>query len=112
MGKAVAEAAVSAGLQLVPVSFSSQATAGRTVQVGSKEIQIHGPSERDYVFASIIDEFPDLIVVDYTVPDAVNGKNKIFISFFLLFLMITGDPINCFAPFCSNSQSKILIVVS
>ncbi|KAJ0969074.1 hypothetical protein J5N97_021951 [Dioscorea zingiberensis] len=33
MGKAVAEAAVSAGLQLVPVSFSSQSRPGRTVQV-------------------------------------------------------------------------------
>ncbi|KAH7664298.1 Dihydrodipicolinate reductase protein [Dioscorea alata] len=93
MGKAVAEAAVSAGLQLVPVSFSSQATAGRTVQVGSKEIQIHGPSERDYVFASIIDEFPDLIVVDYTVPDAVNENAKLYSKLGVPFVMGTtgGD---------------------
>ncbi|KAJ0969034.1 hypothetical protein J5N97_021911 [Dioscorea zingiberensis] len=93
MGKAVAEAAVSAGLQLVPVSFSSQSRPGRTVQVGSKEIQIHGPTERDYVFASIIDEFPDLVVVDYTVPDAVNDNAELYCKFGVPFVMGTtgGD---------------------
>lgn len=74
MGKAVAEAAVSAGLELVPISFSSREKSGRTVQVGSTEIQIHGPSERENILSSMFEKFPNLVVVDYTVPDAVNGK--------------------------------------
>ena len=73
MGRAVAEAAISAGLQLVPVSFSSLEKPGRTLKVGNTEIQIHGPSERESVLSSVFHEFPDVIVVDYTVPDAVNG---------------------------------------
>lgn len=73
MGKAVAEAAVSAGLKLVPVSFSSSEESGRVVQVGGIDVKVHGPSGREGILASVFDEFPDVIVVDYTVPAAVNG---------------------------------------
>lgn len=76
MGKAVAEAAVSAGLQLIPVTFSSSEKSNRTLHIGSTEIQIHGPSEREHVLSSVFDEFPNVVVVDYTVPDAVNGNCK------------------------------------
>lgn len=82
MGKAVAESALSAGLQLLPVSFSSIEKPGRIIKVGSTEIQIHGPSERESLLSSIIQENPDIIVVDYTVPDAVNG-----IVFHLIFVV-------------------------
>lgn len=74
MGKAVVEAAVSAGLHVVPVSFSSSEVSGKTVQVGGKEIQVYGPSDRENILASTFDEYPNLVVVDYTVPAAVNGN--------------------------------------
>lgn len=75
MGKAVINAAVSAGLNLVPVSFGPAEEDGKTVEVCGKEILIHGPSfDKEKVLASVFDEHPDLIVVDYTVPDAVNGN--------------------------------------
>jgi len=73
MGKAVAEAAVSAGLQLVPVSFSAMEVPDGRLEICDREIQIHDPSESEKILPSIIEEYPDLIVVDYTVPDAVNG---------------------------------------
>lgn len=82
MGKAVSEAAVSAGLHLIPVSFSSAEDIVQTIQVGGKDIQVHGPSERESILSSIFDDYPDLIVVDYTVPAAVNGKK--FISWIFL----------------------------
>lgn len=82
MGKAVSEAALSAGLHLIPVSFSSSEDIVQTIQVGGKDIQVHGPSERESILSSIFDDYPDLIVVDYTVPAAVNGKK--FISWILL----------------------------
>ncbi|GFY82827.1 dihydrodipicolinate reductase, bacterial/plant [Actinidia rufa] len=47
MGKAVIEAAVSAGLHLVPVSFSSSEESQKTVQVGGKDIQISCCSVND-----------------------------------------------------------------
>lgn len=76
MGKAVIEASINAGLYVVPVSFGAQEESGQSVQVGEKEIQVHGPSEREDVLASVYDEHPNLIVVDYTVPNAVNGKQN------------------------------------
>lgn len=77
MGKAVIKAADSAGLQILPVSFGSPDESGQTIQVCGKDIKIHGPSEREGVLASVFDEHPDLIVVDYTVPAAVNGKSRV-----------------------------------
>lgn len=74
MGKAVAEAAVAAGLQLVPVSFSAIEVPDGKIEVCDREIRIHNPSESENILPSIVKEYPDLIVVDYTVPDAVNGK--------------------------------------
>jgi 4-hydroxy-tetrahydrodipicolinate reductase len=74
MGLSVAEAAALRGLHLVPVSFSSREKVEKTMQVGQTDIQIYGPSKREDVVSSIADEFPDVIVVDYTGPGSVNCK--------------------------------------
>ena len=74
MGKAVINAADSAGLHIVPVSFGSTEEAGQTVEVCGKEILVHGPSDKESVLASVYAEHPTMIVVDYTVPAAVNGN--------------------------------------
>lgn len=84
MGRAVADAAVGAGLQLVPVTFSNLEKPNRTLQVGNVDIMIHGPSERENILSSIYNEYPNVIVVDYTVPDAVNGKQLNNISCLIL----------------------------
>jgi len=74
MGSSVIMAANSAGLQILPKSFGPEYEAGNTVKVCGNEIKIHGPSERDSVLASLYDEYPNMIVVDYTLPTLVNGK--------------------------------------
>lgn len=74
MGKAVIKAADSAGVNIVPTSFGSAAEAGQTVEVCGKEITVYGPTEREEVLASVFEKHPELIVVDYTIPTAVNGK--------------------------------------
>lgn len=74
MGKAVITAADSAGVQVLPVSFGAVEEAGKNVEVCGKEFLIHGPTDRESVLASIYNEHPNLIVVDYTVPSAVNGN--------------------------------------
>jgi 4-hydroxy-tetrahydrodipicolinate reductase len=84
MGVSVAEAATSRGLHLVPVSFSSRENLDRTVQIGDTDIEIYGPSAREDVLSSVIDEFPDVVVVDYTAPDSVNCKKIILLLFFFL----------------------------
>lgn len=76
MGQAVIKAADSAGVNVVPVSFGSLEESGQTIQASGKDILVHGPLDRENVLASVFDEYPNLIVVDYTVPSAVNGNDN------------------------------------
>ncbi|KAL3507155.1 hypothetical protein ACH5RR_032537 [Cinchona calisaya] len=93
MGRAVIEAAVSVGLQPVPVSFGGPEDSVKTVQVGGKEIKLHGPSERESILSSVYAEYPNLIVVDYTVPTAVNENAELYAKVGVPFVMGTtgGD---------------------
>ncbi|CAN6700013.1 unnamed protein product [Malus baccata var. baccata] len=78
MGKAIIQAANSAGLTVVPVSFGSAEESGQTVQVGTNEILVHGPHERESTLASLFQKYPNLIVVDFTVPSAVNNNAELY----------------------------------
>ncbi|WVZ81623.1 hypothetical protein U9M48_028978 [Paspalum notatum var. saurae] len=89
MGKAVVEAAVSAGLQLVPVSFSAMEVPDGKLEICDREIHIHDPSESEKVLPSIVKEYPDLIVIDYTVPGAVNANAELYCKLGLPFVMGT-----------------------
>lgn len=99
MGMAVLESAISAGLNPVPLSLGGPEDAGKIVQVGGKEIKVHGTSERERILSSMYEEYPNLIVVDYTVPDAVNGtmslscgkKTNICIAFLCLQTFTIGS---------------------
>ncbi|XP_008230986.1 PREDICTED: 4-hydroxy-tetrahydrodipicolinate reductase 2, chloroplastic-like [Prunus mume] len=93
MGKAIIQAADSAGLSVVPASFGSAEESGQTVQVGSNEILIHGPSERERALASLLEKYPNLIVVDFTVPSAVNDNAELYCKVGVPFVMGTtgGD---------------------
>ncbi|CAB4283155.1 unnamed protein product [Prunus armeniaca] len=93
MGKAIIQAADSAGLSVVPASFGSAEESGQTVQVGANEILIHGPSERERALASLLEKYPNLIVVDFTVPSAVNDNAELYCKVGVPFVMGTtgGD---------------------
>ncbi|KAI6699005.1 hypothetical protein NL676_019124 [Syzygium grande] len=93
MGKAVIKAAESAGLDIIPMSFGSAEEAGKSVEVCGKEIKVHGPSDRESVLASVFGEHPNMIVVDYTVPDAVNSNAELYCNVGVPFVMGTtgGD---------------------
>ncbi|XP_039171974.1 4-hydroxy-tetrahydrodipicolinate reductase 2, chloroplastic-like [Eucalyptus grandis] len=72
MGKAVKNVADSAGLDLIPMPFGYAKEAGKTVEECGKEIKVHGPSDRERVVALVYCEHLNMIVVDYTMPVAVN----------------------------------------
>ncbi|KAL6219253.1 hypothetical protein ACLB2K_012459 [Fragaria x ananassa] len=93
MGKAIISAAESAGLNVVRVSFGSAQEAGQTVQVGTKEVLVHGPSDRESTLESLLVKYPDLIVVDFTVPSAVNDNAELYCRVGVPFVMGTtgGD---------------------
>ncbi|KAA8522740.1 hypothetical protein F0562_009098 [Nyssa sinensis] len=111
MGKAVIESAVSAGLHLVPISFGSAEQSGQTVQVGGKEIEVCGPSDRENILASVFNEYPNLIVVDYTVPAAVNDNAELYSKVGVPFVMGTtgGDRERLYK---TVEDSKVYAVIS
>lgn len=76
MGHATAEAVIRAGLTLVPFSFTgrSEAVAVGNVGVCGVPVELITPSERKFALDRIRQEYPELIVVDYTLPSAVNGE--------------------------------------
>lgn len=77
MGRAVLEAAMAAGLNPVPVALGGEEDSGKILDFSGKQIEVHGPSDRESVLSSIFSDYPNLIVVDYTVPAAVNGKHML-----------------------------------
>lgn len=93
MGKAIIEAGVSAGLQVVPVSFGSESKSGQIVEVGGKEIHIYGPSRRENILTSLLKENPNMIVIDFTVPATVNANAELYSKVGVPFVMGTtgGD---------------------
>ncbi|KAJ8755249.1 hypothetical protein K2173_019047 [Erythroxylum novogranatense] len=111
MGKAVIKAADSAGLQILPFSFGSEEESGHVVEVCGKEIQIHGPKEREGILTSVLSDHPNLIVVDYTVPSAVNGNAELYCKVGVPFVMgTTGGDRN--QLYKTVEDSKVYAVIS
>ncbi|KAJ0047008.1 hypothetical protein Pint_05363 [Pistacia integerrima] len=111
MGKAVIKAADSIGLQLVPASFGSEEESGQTIEVCGKDILVHGPSDRESVLASVFDKYPNMIVVDYTVPSAVNDNAELYSKVGVPFVMGTtgGDRDKLYK---TVENSKVYAVIS
>ncbi|XP_039172072.1 4-hydroxy-tetrahydrodipicolinate reductase 1, chloroplastic-like [Eucalyptus grandis] len=62
MGKAVINAADSAGLNLIPMSFGCAKEAGKTTEVCGKEIKVHASSYRESVAVLVFCEHPNMLV--------------------------------------------------
>ncbi|XVE96119.1 hypothetical protein REPUB_Repub02eG0193800 [Reevesia pubescens] len=111
MGKAIIKAADSAGLQIVPVSFGAEKESGQTVEMYGKEILVYGPSERESILSSVFQEYPNLIVVDFTVPASVNDNAKLYCQVGVPFVMGTtgGDRDQLYK---TVEESKVYAVIS
>ncbi|GAA0140216.1 oxidoreductase [Lithospermum erythrorhizon] len=93
MGRSVFEAAINAGLQPVPISFGGPDDEGKMIEVCDMEIKLHGASDRESILSGALKDYPDLIVVDYTVPAAVNENAELYSKVGVPFVMGTtgGD---------------------
>ncbi|KAF5950505.1 hypothetical protein HYC85_012498 [Camellia sinensis] len=111
MGNAVIEAVASKGIHLVPISFSRSNESGKIVQAGGKEIQLYGPSERESILTSAFEEYPNLMVVDYTVPASVNDNAELYCRVGVPFVMGTtcGDRERLYK---TVEDSKVYAVIS
>jgi 4-hydroxy-tetrahydrodipicolinate reductase len=77
MGGAVAEAAVGAGLKLVPVCLTGPGL-GRSFTIQGISVEAVDSKDREGVLDRVVQEYPNVIVVDYTLPAAVNGERSAF----------------------------------
>ncbi|WMV11871.1 hypothetical protein MTR67_005256 [Solanum verrucosum] len=111
MGRAVLEASIAAGLQPVPICFGGPEDGGKTVEAGGKEIIVHGPSDRENILSSVFEEHPNLIVVDYTLPAAVNDNAELYCKVGVPFVMGTtgGDREKLYK---TVADSKVYAVIS
>ncbi|XP_012434797.2 4-hydroxy-tetrahydrodipicolinate reductase 2, chloroplastic isoform X1 [Gossypium raimondii] len=111
MGKSVIQAADSAGLYVVPVSFDAEKKSGQTVEVCGKKILVHGPSDRESILASVFQEYPNLIMVDYTVPATINDNAELYGKVGVPFVMGTtgGDRDQLYK---TVEESKVYAVIS
>ncbi|GAB4814029.1 hypothetical protein N2152v2_001075 [Parachlorella kessleri] len=80
MGHATAEAVVRAGLTLVPYSFTgaSEAVAVGNTGVCGIPVELVGPAERQKALEAVRERYPGLIMVDYTLPSAVNENARFY----------------------------------
>eukprot|EP00245_Coleochaete_scutata_P012112 TRINITY_DN4653_c0_g1_i1.p1 TRINITY_DN4653_c0_g1~~TRINITY_DN4653_c0_g1_i1.p1 ORF type:complete len:264 (-),score=49.87 TRINITY_DN4653_c0_g1_i1:331-1122(-) len=92
MGHAVAEAAVNAGLQLVPLALTGPGLGGK-VACGGVAVDVRGAEEKEAIMDRVLAEYPNLIVVDFTLPSAVNGNAEFYCKRGVPFVMGTtgGD---------------------
>lgn len=93
MGKIVAETVVERGLNLIPYSLTGAGIEEIKAIVTEKEIQLIKPDTREMMIKTILQEYPDLICIDYTHPTAVNENAEFYIRHKIPFVMGTtgGD---------------------
>jgi 4-hydroxy-tetrahydrodipicolinate reductase len=95
MGRAVAEAALRAGLEVVPYTLCGAAELQRqgSIDVSGKIIELVGPDTRDELIEQLKKAHPTLIMVDYTLPDVIHDMANLYIKHKTPFVMGTtgGD---------------------
>lgn len=95
MGHATAEAVLRAGLTLVPFSFtgSSEAVAVGNVAVSGYPVELIAPDARQRALRDVKASYPGLIIIDYTLPTAVNDNALFYCENEVPFVMGTtgGD---------------------
>eukprot|EP01026_Neomeris_dumetosa_P007882 TRINITY_DN12447_c0_g3_i1.p1 TRINITY_DN12447_c0_g3~~TRINITY_DN12447_c0_g3_i1.p1 ORF type:complete len:324 (-),score=38.12 TRINITY_DN12447_c0_g3_i1:324-1295(-) len=95
MGHAAAEAVVRAGLELVPVTFTAETigVAVENIGVNGVPVAVYGLERQQEVMDEIKSKYPDVIIVDFTLPLCVNENAQFYIQNRLPFVMGTtgGD---------------------
>ncbi|KAL4431758.1 hypothetical protein ABPG77_002974 [Micractinium sp. CCAP 211/92] len=112
MGHATAEAVVRAGLTLVPYSLTgqSEAVAVGNVGVSGIPVELVGPTQRQVALEKIRSQYPDMVVVDYTLPSAVNENAAFYCENGLPFVMGTtgGDRDGLIADVAASGNYAVI----
>lgn len=113
MGRAVADAVVARSKDqcfLIPVAFSGDAK--DAVDVGGVKVEIKSIREGNpgAVLEELKTEYPDMIVVDYTLPAAVNANADLYVKHQMPFVMGTtgGDREKLFADVKKSKLNAVI----
>lgn len=79
MGHATAEAVVRAGLELVPYTFTgySAGVAVHNIGIAGIPVELVGPDKRQQMMDIIKSKYPNLVIIDFTLPYTV-ADNAVF----------------------------------
>ncbi|KAG2492224.1 hypothetical protein HYH03_009469 [Edaphochlamys debaryana] len=95
MGQAVAEAAMRAGVEVVPYTLCgpSDTVDKSHVSVQDVKMELVPPATRDEKVQQLKKQYPNLVMVDYTLPDAIHGMVDFYTKHDTPFVMGTtgGD---------------------
>lgn len=93
MGRMVGEVVADRGLHLVPYSLTGEDVSLESVTIRDTVVQLVKPSQRNALVAKMHADFPQLVMVDYTHPSAVNGNAEFYVKNGFPFVMGTtgGD---------------------
>lgn len=92
MGQAVAEAALRAGVELVPYTLCGPGEK-KEVNIQGINIELVDPAVRDVKIQELKKRYPNLMMVDYTLPDAIHSMVDFYVNNKIPFVMGTtgGD---------------------
>ncbi|PNG99838.1 Dihydrodipicolinate reductase 1, chloroplastic [Tetrabaena socialis] len=95
MGQSVAEAALRAHVELVPYTLCgpNDVLTRSHVEVGGVQLELVPPAVRDATVADLKARYPNLMMVDYTLPDAIHSMVDFYVAHDTPFVMGTtgGD---------------------
>ncbi|KAL2650589.1 hypothetical protein R1flu_018717 [Riccia fluitans] len=90
MGRAVAEAAIGAGLKIAPYTITGGPVPEEPLDILGSKVKVCGKERRDEVLDLVRKQYSGLVMVDYTVPDAVNENAELYCKYNLPFVMGTS----------------------
>ena len=80
MGRAVAEAVLRSGLDLVPMTITGESREAvqeqKGMMIGPDQLHVEfvGMEDREERLLLLKEQYPQLIIVDFTLPSCVNGE--------------------------------------
>ncbi|KAL3700981.1 hypothetical protein R1sor_019003 [Riccia sorocarpa] len=90
MGRAVAEAAIGAGVKIAPYTITGGPVSEEPLDILGTKIKVCGKADREEVLDLVRKQYSGVVMVDYTVPDAVNENAEFYCKYNLPFVMGTS----------------------
>eukprot|EP00270_Netrium_digitus_P013568 TRINITY_DN4522_c0_g1_i1.p1 TRINITY_DN4522_c0_g1~~TRINITY_DN4522_c0_g1_i1.p1 ORF type:complete len:365 (+),score=90.06 TRINITY_DN4522_c0_g1_i1:160-1254(+) len=111
MGQAIAKAAIEAGVTIVPLALTGPGLPSQQQELEDGSlVEVHPAEGRDEVLDRVLEKYPHVIAVDYTLPAAVNDNVEWYCRRGLPFVMGTtgGDRLKLKETVLSSSNYAVV----